>query len=214
VTDYATLQADVAGWTARGDLGTMAQSFIRLAEAHIGRVVRVLEQETDTTLSCTSPLFSATLPAGFLGFKHVFVQGANDPNAQYLTPQQFHEINLQPRNAFSQASGSGLIYTIEGNAIKIDQPVGSTDPVTLDVSYVKRFDALSDLNTTNWLLANHYDAYLFAALIEAWDWIDETEMVARYQSRFERVIGQLETQEKRKRMPSGPLVVRPPEVIF
>lgn len=214
MTTYAQLQADVADWTARTDLTVVIPSFIRLAEAEIGRVVRVLEQETDTTLSCTSPSYAAALPDGFLGFKHVYVSGANEPRAQYVPPTQFHELNLRPRDAFADSFGTALLYTIESGDIKVDQPAGSSDPITLNVTYIKKFTALSGTNTTNWLLTEHYDLYLWGALKEAWDYIDETEMVAKYQAKFDRAVAQLDTLENAKRRASGPLVSRPPQGVF
>lgn len=211
MTTYAQLQADIEAWTARDDLSALLASFIRIAEASIGRKVRVLEQETDTTLTLNDGNdFAADLPTGYLGFKHVFDTDARNPTTFYLPPQAFHELRNTPRDAFSSPFGSGLHYTIEGNKLKGLASTGSGSDVTLDVCYIQRFAALSDLNTTNWLLTYHYDIYLFAALREAWDYIDETEMVAKYQGRFDRSIGELDEQEVRKRIPAGPLVRRPP----
>jgi hypothetical protein len=211
MTNYAQLQADIAEWTARDDLGSKPQAFIRIAEASIGRKVRVLEQETDTTLTLNDGNdFAADLPTGYLGFKHVFDSASRNPTTVYIPPQAFHELRNTPRDAFTSPHGSGLHYTIEGNKLKGLASTGSAAEVTLDVCYIQRFAALSDANTTNWLLTYHYDIYLFAALREAWDYIDETEQVAKYQGRFDRAIGELDEQEVRKRIPAGPLVRRPP----
>jgi hypothetical protein len=214
VTTYAQLQADVAAWTARTDIAAVIPSFIRLGEAEIGRVVRALEQETDLLMNCTSPAYSCALPDGFLGFKHVFVSGASEPRTQYVPPTQFHELNLRPRDAFADSFGTALLYTIESNVIKVNRPAGSSEPIVLDTSYVKKFATLDNTNTTNWLLTNHYDVYIWAALKEAWDYVDETEMVAKYQAKFDRVVAQLTALETAKRRASGPLVSRPPQGVF
>lgn len=210
MTTYAQLQADIAEWTARDDLGTKPQAFIRIAEASLARKVRVLEQETDTTLTLNDGNdYEAALPTGYLGFKHVFDADARAPDTVYIPPQAFHELRRTSRDAFTSSFGSGFHYTIEANKLKGLGSAGSSGEITLDVCYIQRFAALSDSNTTNWLLTNHYDLYLFAALREAWDYIDETEMVAKYQGRLDRALGELEEQEGNKRRPAGPLVRRP-----
>lgn len=212
---YAQLQADVASWAVRDDVGAIVPICITLVQDEIARLVRVLEQETDDTLECTQANgFAADLPDGFLGFKHVYVADASNPNTQYLPPQQFHELNLAPRDGFNSVLGkSALIYTVEANKIKVDAPTGSPDTITLDVCYLARFADISEANPTGYLLTNHYDLFLWGALKELWDWIDEMEMVAKYQARFDRVVHQITAQEVSKRQAAGPMVRRPPEVV-
>ena len=215
MTDFTTLKADISAWTARDDLtSALLASFIRIGEASIARRVRVLEQETDDTLTLNSGNdFAADLPTGYLGFKHVFDRDASNPEAEYVPPQHFHELNNTPNDAFSFRQAGKLLYTIEANKLKGLLGAGSNEEVTLDVCYIKRFTALSDSNTTNWLLTYHYDIYLFAALREAWDYIDETEQVAKYSARLDKSITELDGQEGNKRRPAGPLVRRPPAVV-
>lgn len=209
MTTYTDLLADIALWAARDDLAAASPAFVRLAEAEIGRVVRALEQETDTTLTVAAPNMEVALPDGFLGFKHVFLTGANDPRTQYLPPTQFHELKNGVNGAFDLISGGVYTYTIESGKLK-----GQAEAV-LNVTYLKRFAAVQSApGGTNWLLTNHYDVYLWGALKEAWDYIDETEQVAKYQARFDRAVGQLDTLETRKRIASGPLVRRPPAAVF
>lgn len=212
--DYASLQADAVAWAVRPELAALAPSFIALAEAGIGRKIRMLEQETDATLTASAPDYTAALPAGFLGFKHVFVTNATNPRTTYCPPTKFHELNNLPNDAFNAIRGdAATIYTIESNKLKVFKNSPSGDPIMFDVSYIKRFDALSVTNTSNVLLQNHYDLYLWGTLVQLWDYLDDTEQVAKYQARFDRVAGEIEDQEVRKRMPSGPLVARPPEIV-
>lgn len=208
--DYAQLQSDIALWTARDDLAPAIPTFVRLAEDQISRVVRSLAQETDVTLTCSTPDFSDDLPDGFLGFKHVYVSGATDPTTIYVPPQVFHEGNQLPNDGFT-SRGSQLQYTIESNKIKVNQPTGSATTITLETCYIKRFGHLAD--GSNWLIENHYDLYMWACLVEAWDYIDEEAPIAKYQARFDRALKQLDKQEITKRIPSGPLVSRPPRAV-
>lgn len=210
MTDYLTLQSDIAAWTARDDLAVPSAGFIRMAEAEINRRVKVLEQETDAALVANSGnSFSPSLPAGFLGFRRIHNSGPNALTV-YTTPTVFHGLATAPADAFAAVLGdASMVYTIESNKLKVFAGAGG-DPITLYVTYWQRFPALTSSapNDTNWLLTNHYDIYLYAALAAAWDFIDETEMVARYSARLDKAIGQLELQETQKLMPAGPLIRR------
>ncbi len=214
MTTYSQLKTDIADYTARSDIAAKTPLFVRTAESEINRVVRFLDQETDTTLTFSSPSYSASLPEGFLGFKHLFTVGVSNPYTVYCPPSQFHVLNNLPQDAFNAIRGeAGLIYTIESAKVKVQPPVGSTDPFDLDVTYMKRFLPLSDSNTTNYGLTNHYDLYLWGGLKEAWEWIDDEKMVTRYQARFNGVVKQIREEELARHHPAGPLVRRPPEVV-
>lgn len=213
MTDYSTLQADVALWSARSDLTAQLPSFIRLAEAEIGRTVRVLEMETDITLNVAGAANSVALPTGFLGFRHVFVANANQPKAVYISPDQFHEINNRPKDGFRELLDGALNYTIEANLVKVDKPRGANDPIELNTTYFKRFDALTDTNTTHALIQAHYDLYLFMTLAKLWAFVMDTEEEQKYLRRYETVVDQIEATEIKRRRSGGPKRVRPPEVV-
>lgn len=209
MTDYATLQADIADWLARDDVATKTPTFIRLAEAEINRRVRTQDQERNASLVLEEANdWTADLPAGWLGFRRVVTDQAN-PEAVYVPPTVFHEMKRARADAFGTLGGGPLSYTVEGMSIKGVAGPGAGDPITLSTVYWVRYDPLSDTNTTNWLLANHYDIYLNASLMQAWDYVDETEMVARYSARLDRGIDQLQEQERERYVPAGPKVRRP-----
>jgi hypothetical protein len=207
--DYTSLQADIAAWMARTDLTTAIPSFVQLAEPEIGRRVRTLDMETDTTLTANSGnSYAPALPTGFLGLKHCFVSGASNPRTTYVTPQVFHELKNMTQSAFFVTLGDGsIVYTIESGKLKVFQSVGATDPITLDICYHKKFDALAT-TPTNTLLTNHYDIYLWASLMQAWDYIDDEKNVAKYERKLDRAIGQLDDSEAARRRGAGPLVRR------
>jgi len=207
MSDYTTLQADLLSWSVRDDLSTQAPSFIRVAEAEIGRVVRVLEMETDGTLSAPSPTFEVALPANFLGFKHVYVTGSSSPRAAYLPPDLFHELKNTPDSSF--AHGQETQYTIESAKLKVLAPSGSPAPIVFNVTYFKRFDPLAT-TPSNQLLTDHYDVYLYASLAALWSFVGSLPDEVKYQTKFDRAVAQLDTSEGRRRRGSGPNQVRTP----
>ena len=213
MTTYSTLQADVALWSARTGLTAEIPSFIRLAEAEIGRTVRTMEMETDIVLNVAGTANSVALPTGFLGFRHVFVRNARQPKAVYLSPDQFHEVNNRPKDGFRELLDGALNYTVEANLMRVDKPRGADDPIELDTTYFKQFDALSDTNTTHTLIQKHYDLYLWATLAQLWAFVMDAEEEQKSLTRYENIVDQIEGAEIKRRRSGGPKRVRPPEVV-
>jgi len=211
MTDYATLQSDIAAWSAKSGLTAIIPSFIRLAEARIGRKVRVLEMETDVTLSLTSAnSYEEDLPAGFLGFKSLYNATASVPDMSYMPPDQFKRLKNSPSSAFAELRDGSTAYTIESNKIKIFESTGAAATVTIEAVYFKTFTALSDGDPTNDLLTNHYDLYLYGGLEALWDYIDEIEQELKYTKKFERTVNEIQNNEIMRRRAPDPRQRRVP----
>jgi|SRR5882672_428970 len=214
MTDYSTLKSDLLSWSARDDLAASTASFIMVAEAFLGRRIRLLDQETDTTLTASSPDYTATLPAGFLGFKHLFVVGSSLPGTEYLPPNKFHELANSPRDGFSVLTGAKTLYTIESGKVKLLAAAGATSDVVLNATYYGRLTALSDAAPSNALLTDHYDIYLHAGLVALWTYVGSDKDVSRHVKFRDEAIEGLTEHENRRRRGVAPLAVRPPEVVF
>jgi hypothetical protein len=63
----------------------------------------------------------------------------------------------------SNNAGTPQVFTIEASSIYI-RPTTSDN---LTFLYYAKIPALSDSNTTNWLLTAHPDVYLFGSMVEA-----------------------------------------------
>ena len=212
MTDYSQLQSDIVSWSARSDVAAVTPSFIRLAEAFINRRVRVLEQEQDISLEFSSGnSYTADVPEGFLAIRSLVNPDASNPDCIYMPPGEFDVASRLPRDAFQTIRASeGTPYTITSASFKILAPVGAAEPVTLVGSAYIRFAALSESNTTNFLLTNHYDLYLFASLRELWDWADDERQTKKYENRALAIIEELEEEEHGKKRGAAPLRRRPP----
>lgn len=215
MTDYPTLKADLLSWSDRDDLSGQFPAFIRIAEAEIGRVVRSMDMETDTTLSASGPSFEANLPSGFLGFKHIVVAGGNRPEMDFLPPQEFAVLKASFTSssiAVTVDRGNSTLYTIESNKVKI-AALGSGDPVSMGATYYQKFTALSDSNVTNPLITNQYDLYLYASLAALWSFVENDAQETKYIGKFRTVVEQINVNENGRRRISAPLKSRPPDVV-
>lgn len=187
-TTYATLQTTIGEMRERDDTAFVTQlpTFIALAEAKLNRLLRARVNEGDTPLTATPGSRSLTLPADFL-----------DPVALFLTTGgQYTPLRPYAAGTLALETESGVpsAFAVDGLTLQLDRPADSGHSFVL--RYRKRLFALASTDP-NWLLANHPDVYLFAALIEAADWENDDNAVLKYDARLKGALAELHTVEGR-----------------
>lgn len=203
----AELQTAVDSWLMRDDvaLGTDWGQVLAIAESNIANDVRSVAQEVTTSLVFTGR--SADLPADFLEIRDVYVSGNK---IEFMTPQALRESPLW-------VSGrSGAFYTLEGGgkdvsevgddrvALVIAAAATPASPLTVEVKYFRRFPALTLATDTNWLLKNHFDVYLYAALRVGCEYIGEETLEDRYAVKYAKAVSKIARNENRKRYGAVP----------
>lgn len=208
ITDYASLQSTVADWLLRSDLTAVIPTFIQLAEARMNRDerLRTLESEESGTLATTGGSDAVTLPADFhsvitmdlVGIAGIF----NNEPLEYITPREFKR--KQRDNCF--ATGVPLYYTIIGGQFRL-VPTPDTD-YELALDYNVKLAALSVSNTTNWLLENSPDLYLYATLCESAPYLDQDERIATWIGGYNERAEAFRIEADAKRYNGSPLKMR------
>lgn len=158
LASYTDLQAAIASWLHRDDLSASVPDFIALAESRIGRDLRLLRQITSADLALTAAAPTVTLPADWLSFRSLRLL-VPDTELGYLSGPQF--VARYP----AADTGAPQHYAIEGGSLRLG-PTPDADGAVV-ATYFARVPALSDVASTNWLLAEHPGLYLFGALAEA-----------------------------------------------
>src|SRR5690606_38851920 len=175
------------------------------------RRLRILDMETDVVLTLTSAnSYAEDLPTGFVGFKSLYVSGVSNGVMIYAPPNIFHRVDAESRDAFKSSLSGETVYTIESGKLKVDQAVGATSDVVVNAVYFKRFLPLSDANTSNAALANHYDLFLSASLEQLWRWARKTEERVIAKTEVDRIIGEIEEEQTMLRMPPAPITTHMP----
>lgn len=158
LSNYNDLLASVATWLNRTDLTAVIPDFVTIAESKIARDLRLRNQITASTLSTSATTRAVALPAGWIAFSSVTV-GATPPNVcEYVTTERLDTL-------YQEQGGSGrpFVYSIEGSNILFGPTPDAVYPV--NVNFYQRFPALVSAST-NWLLTNHPNVYLYACLRE------------------------------------------------
>lgn len=186
LSTYAELKAAIGAWSFnRSDLP--AADLVVLGEARLNRDLRLRAMEAEAALAVTPGQRSADLPAGYiapLGLWRETVAG----RAQIRRVAGPIETSTQP--------GLPAFWTVEGEAVGFERPCDQ--PCVFTFRYLRRL-ALSDAEPTNWLLDNHPDAYLAAALVEAALWAADEEQAVRWQARYQAAIDAINSREARNR---------------
>lgn len=183
---YAELQTSVATWLHRSDLTANIVDFITLAEKRLNRRLRLLAMETVVTPTLSSGASSVAFPDRFL--EHIDLR-----YQQYdYRPVQN---SVRELSKLSDDVAAQPNYFAVSDSYKFNRP--SDQDYTMILTYFKGFDIAAD--STNWLLTNAPDAYLYATLLEAGAFIKDASRLQTWSSGLEQSIKDLNQKDSKSR---------------
>lgn len=180
ITTYAELQSAVADFLNREDLTSVIPTFISLAEADLQQRVRHYQMEARTTLSLSGQY--TDLPDDWVETIRLSVGS----DALELISQS--EL-LDRGELTNDTAGQPRYYALTAGQLEVF-PVPD-DTYTATLIYTASIPALSDSNTSNWLLTAAPDAYLYGALMQSAPYLAEDARVGVWSALSERAIQSL-----------------------
>lgn len=203
LSNYSELQSSVANWLNRSDLTTeITGDFIVLTEKDFNSKLRIRKMvESDSLFSINAE--TVALPSGFLQVRDLFIlSGGTKYALTYMTPPQMDQIKG------SSTSGMPVAYTIIGDNFRFAPTPDTTYTGTLN--YYKSFDALSDSNTTNYILTNHPAIYLYGSLYHAANFLGGVEpaRLQQWQGMYTTALERLERNDREDQFSGSPLQIR------
>ena len=167
LSTYTELKSSIANFLNRSDLTTEIQDdFIKLTEADFNAKLRIRQMEQNDDVTINAEL--VTVPTGFIAVRSFHILSASTKyHLEYITPGNMFEIKG------GSTSGMPRTYTIESdNGTESFRFAPQPDTsYTGKLQYYKAFTALSDSNTSNYILASHPSVYLYGALYHASNFI-------------------------------------------
>mgnify|MGYP003325222986 FL=1 len=197
ITDYDTLQSAIADWLNRADLTSQIQTFIQLAESDLN--TRLRTREMIVRAQATSDEEFVQLPTDWLEAINIQLVDGKSP-LRYVSMDQADIIVAR------QEFTSVTFYSIMDSAIEL-VPAPSDD-VEIEMVYYKKIPALSDTNTTNWLLTKAPDIYLYGALSHASPFIMDDQRMPMFAQLYLARTESLNDESKISTHSGGPLVAR------
>lgn len=180
IQTYADLQASVGRWLKRNNLSDAAADFITLAEARLNRRLRVRQMRTSMSLTPTQPLVS--LPGDYNEMIRVDYAGKK---------LDFTSENIA--DSYMNQGGDWRQFTIAGNNLWLLTYVDGSSKLTMH--YYQQLEALSDSNTSNWLLEDGPDIYLYASLLEAEPYIKNDDRIPVWRAALETAMADISAND-------------------
>lgn len=180
LSTYSEIKSTIADYLNRADLTAVLPSFVTLAESKFNRELRT--RDMLTRVQTTSDDEYVSLPTDFLQHYSLELDAASaQPPMDYIGPQEAKVLKAQNRTA-----STTYYYTVIDGAFEIIPAPGSD--LDLRMVYYAKIPALSDSNTTNWLLTKSPDLYLYSALLEASPYLKDDDRVQLWAAARQQVM--------------------------
>jgi hypothetical protein len=196
ITTYAQLQSAILYRMGnRSDAGLTARvpEFITSAEDEMQRRLKTADQEASTTLTTTADTPTVALPTGFISARRIrLLEGGvyTDLWPVSLAGDKTEYVSGRPQAVALQGS----------NLVVKPTPDGA---YSLPMDYYAKFTALSDSNTSNWILASHQDAYVTGGLGHGFLSVGNFERGEYYLQKFFAILDDIGDFDKKKRFGQG-----------
>ena len=189
ITTYAELKTAVADFLNRDDLTATIPTFISMAEAGLNRDVRHWRMEQRSTAEIDDQYL--TLPTDWLETIRLTMQDTVPYVLNLASRDQIEEYRLRGANV----SGKPVYYShIAGEIELYPTPDATYD---IEMLYTQKIEALSDSNTSNWLLAQAPDLYLYAVLLETAIYLRDDDRIAAYAGMYQSKLAALNAESKK-----------------
>jgi hypothetical protein len=191
---YSGLQASVADWLNRQDLTTQIPDFITLGEARMNRNLRVLQMETLSTGSSSDGLVA--VPDDWLETRTLRLDSptAGQQILEYVGEEEWDRLEA------SGLTSTTRYYTIINGAFQVlPEP---TEAITYDLRYYAQIPALTDTNTSNWLLTKSPDLYLYASLLGATVFLKDDDRLPVWAGAYNEIIEAMKLESERAKRPT------------
>jgi len=196
ITNYSELKSAIADWLLRDDLTSVIPTFISLAEAQFNREIRDYRMVKRSTAQVDTEYFVP--PADWL--ENIRFQLNTTPATvlDFVSPDQMSE-----EEARRGSVGKPIYFTMIGSDFQI-MPIPDT-AYDAELVYYSKIAALSDSNTTNWLLTNSPDIYLYGALMQAAPYLNDDQRIQVWGGLYRQGIEAMRIQSDRAKIGASSL---------
>lgn len=199
ISDYTSLKAALESYLNRTDVTAYEDIIIQSAQRWIEKNIRCRQMET--TLGTAISSGSMAVPANFIGLKSAYVVGTP---TQVLQRRNVEQIYTQYPTRSS--SGKPKFIAREG-ANFIFGPYPDSN-YSINGVYYAKFNPIST-TTTNALISDHPDIWLFASLCEAEPFLENDERVRLWKSKRDEIAQDINNEETDQNWSGSSLSIQP-----
>tara|TARA_R110002012_G_scaffold92411_1_gene224451 strand:- start:1060 stop:1677 length:618 start_codon:yes stop_codon:yes gene_type:complete len=190
LSNYTELRASIADTLNRDDLTSAIPDFITLAEAQLSRDLRHWRMEDRA--NATMDQQYTTLPLNFISPIRITIPASPSYTLELVSPFELSKLRMEN----SATTGRPQFYAVVDGAFEVF-PTPDAD-YTVELVY---YESIPDLatNTTNWLLTNYPDAYLYSSLIHSSPFLQEDQRVAVWNTLYLNAVSAINLEGERAR---------------
>lgn len=189
IATYSDLKSAVLSWAEHPAAAARVADFIALAEAEISADLTVKPMDQEQAVAFLAGASEINLPANVIDPRGFKLTGARYPDIEIVTPEAIDLLNIGQYGQYHQQKVYGALV---GRKLKL-YPT-QTDAGSITVTAKCAIPALSDSNTTNWLLTAFPNVYLFAAIREAGSFLRDENMIAWAEGRYQAAAAKVNQQ--------------------
>ena len=191
ITTYAELQSTITDFLNRDDLAAVAPTFISMAEANLSRDIRHWRQEKRSTAEIDTQ-YSA-IPADFLEAVRFYITSGDTRPLELISQAEMLDRKYNNLNT----SGQPAYYAITAGEIEVYPVPDGT--YTAELYYMANLPALSDSNTSNWLLQYYPDAYLYGSLIHSAPYLKDDARLQVWAALYQSAIDGINAESEKSK---------------
>jgi len=191
ITNYTNLQSTIGDFLNRDDLDSVIPTFIQLAESQFNRDIRHWQMESRVSGQQSQGDQYMQLPADWNETIRLHLTGGGTSVVQLISLSGMADKRAKAEN---EAGTPEYYCHVRGEFELYPTPDEDTD---FELLYYAKIPALSDSNTSNWLLEYAPDVYLYGALGHSAPYLQEDARLAVWAQMYAAAVQNLNNQSER-----------------
>lgn len=191
ITNYTNLKSTISDFLNRDDLDSVIPTFIQLAEAQMNRDIRHWQMETRVSGQQSQGDQYMQIPADWNETIRLILTADGTSVLELLSLSGMADRRAKAEDA---ADTPRYYSHVRGEFELYPTPSADTD---FELLYYAKIPALSDSNTTNWLLDYAPDVYLYGALTHSAPYLAEDARLAVWAQMYAASVQNLNNQSER-----------------
>lgn len=191
ISNYTNLKTTIADFLNRDDLTSVIPTFIQLGEAQMNRDIRHWEMEARSSGQQSQGDQYMQLPADWLETIRLHLTSQGTDAVELASMASIADKRAQVDD---QAGRPRFYAHVRGEFELFPTPDEDTD---FELLYYQKIPALSDSNTSNWLLEYAPDIYLYGSLAHSAPYLQEDARIAVWAQMYAAAVSQLNSQSER-----------------
>lgn len=195
LTTYSALTSAIEDFLLRPDLTSVIPTFVELAEARLNRDLRVRQMVKRSQASVDTQY--TLLPSDFLEAQNFEIVSVSPTYS--LEPVTLQTVD-RVRSARA-APGRPKVYAVYGTTIEVAPAPDAA--YTAELIYYGKIPSLSEINTSNWLLLQAPDVYLYGALLHSAPYLRDDERITLWAGLYNESVAALKLNNERSTFAPG-----------